>query len=470
MATLLKMPVSLKTTNFLTSVSRLEYVAITAILSFAVLLGLLTPKFVDVADGQVSKIVALPAAMLFGVMLLYDRRLSLMFVILFRSGADNALELTRLSIGGYPLGVGALINGCVILIAILLVLEKPRNVPSNAYIAWAPFLIALLMGLLNAPVKGDALRLSLAMLSHFAMFIASFNCVRNKQEFRHWIKLIVWSSLVPVLYSLVDFGMNHGAPDFRLRSTFAHPNVLAFYTTVVICLTFYLFKTLPKDTTAFQKFCLGMYHFVLLGVLALTQTRSAWIATAMTFGIYALIFERRYLLYMFILGGVALLIPGVVDRLTDLEQGNTVTANASLNSFAWRVYLWQTAVEWMKPASYFLGNGLLSFKEYSQLFFPLAGKMKWGAHSVYVEIFFELGITGLLAFCWLYLSVLRQLLRVVRIDSLAAFSLMMLVVNYLICCFSDNMLDYLSYAWYLWFAVGAGCALVLRLERELNQE
>lgn len=430
------------------------------IVLLAAMLGLITPAFVGIADGQLSKLVALPAAMLFGLMLLYDRRLSLMVIILFRSSADNVLELTRLSIGSYPLGVGALINGCVILIAILLVLEKPRQAPASAFGAWAPFLAVALFGVLVSPVKGDALRMFLTILSHFAMFIAGFHCARDKQEFRKCIKLIVWSSLVPVLYSAVDFWLHHGEAGFRLRSTFPHFNPLAFYTTVIIGLAFYLLKSLPKDAPPSHTVCLTLYLGALLGVLALTQTRSAWAATGITFGLYALLFERRYLLYMGMLGAIALTIPGVLDRLSDLGQGNTVTTYANLNSFAWRVYLWQTALDWMRPSSYLLGNGFYSFKEYSPVFFPLAGKIKWGAHSVYVQVLFELGVAGLLAFFWVYARVLKELFKLVKTDALAAFSLSMIILNFLVCCISDNMLDYLSYAWYLWFAVGAGCALV----------
>jgi len=460
MTPFLKMPALIKTSDFLRNPFRSEYLAVTAIMVLAAVLGLVTPMFVSLTDGQLSRMVALPAAMLFGILLLYDRRLSLMIILLFRAGADNALELTRLSIGSYPLGVGGLINGCVILIAMMLVFEKPKQVPAKAFTTWVPFLGLTLFGVLISPVKGDALRLFLTILSHFAIFIAGFYCARDRLEFRKCIKLIVWSSVVPVAYSFVDFALNHGMPDFRLRSTFSHPNVLAFYITVVIGLLFYLFKSLPKDATPGDKVCMTLYLFVLLGVLAMTKTRSAWAATAISFGLYAVLFERRYLVYMFVLGAVALMIPGVADRLADLEQGNTVTAYANLNSFAWRVYLWQCALDWMRPSTYLFGNGFQAFKEYSVIFFPLAGKFHFGAHSVYVELLFELGIAGLLAFCWLYFGTLKELARLVKIDALAAFSLILLVLNFLICCFSDNMLDYLSYAWYLWFAVGLGCAQV----------
>jgi hypothetical protein len=460
MAALLKMPTALKVPDFLRNPFRPTYLMVAAVLLIAVILGLFTPIFVGMIDGQVSKMVALPAAMLFGLMLVYDRKLSLLMIILLRASSDNVLELTRFSIGGYPLGIGALINGCVIMIALLLVFEKPKQAPSSAYSAWAPFLVVTLLGVLISPVKGDAIRLYLSLLSYFAMFIAGFYCARDKLEFRQCIKLIVWSSAIPVLYSFVDFALHRGLGEFRLRSTFGHPNVLAFYATVIIALAFYLLKTLPaKSPTRYQVF-LSLYIVVLLGVLALTKTRSAWAATGISFGLYALLFERRYLIYIFLLGAGALMIPGVLDRFTDLSQGNTVGTYANLNSFAWRVYLWQTAMEWIRPSTYFFGNGFQSFKEYSPIFFPFAGKTNFGAHSVYIQLFFELGIAGVLGFCWLFFSVLKQLKNLVKIDPLAAFSLIVVVVNFLICCFSDNMLDYLVYAWYLWFAVGAGCALV----------
>lgn len=462
MAALLKFPTSITVPDFLRNPFRPSYLMVAAMLFIAVFLGMFTPLFVALTDGKVSKMAALPAAMLFGLMLLYDRKLSLLVILLFRSSADNVLELTRFSIGSYPLGIGALINGCIILIAMLLVLEKPRETPRGAYSAWVPFMLMALIGVVLSPVKGDALRLYLVMLSNCAIFVASFHCVNNKQEFRQCIKLIVWSSAIPVLYSFVDAALHIKNSGFRLQSTFGHPNVLAFYITVIIALAFYLLKTPPVSGRAHtrNKVFLGLYLVVLLGVLALTKTRSAWAATAFFFGLYALIYERRYLIYMFLLGVCALMIPGVMDRITDLEQGNTVGTYANLNSFAWRVYLWQTGIDWMPRSTYLFGNGFQSFKEYSVIFFPFAGKTNWGAHSVYVQLFFELGAVGILTFGWLYFRVLKELVKLIKIDSLAAFALILVVVNFLICCYSDNMLDYLVYAWYLWFAVGAGYALV----------
>ena len=466
MAALLKLPGSIALPDFIRNPFRPTYVIVALAMLVACFLGLLTPIFVALTDGKLSKVVALPAGMLFGLMLLYDRRASLLLIILLRSSADNVLELTRLNMFGYALGVGALINGCVILIAMLLVFERPRVTPGSAYAAWVPLLISIAIGVVMSPVKGDAIRFYLSVLSYFMVFIAAYHCVNDRAQFRQCLRVIVWSSLIPVLYSAVDVALHHGVGEFRLQSTFSHPNVLAFYTTTVIAVAFYLLKTQPPGPLTRDKVFLSCYLVVLLGVLVLTKTRSAWAAVAFSFALYALLFERRYLLYMFVLGCIGLMIPGVLDRLTDLQQGNTVATYATLNSFAWRVYLWQTAMEWIKPATYVLGNGFQSFKEYSPIFFPFAGTTNFGAHSVYVQLFFELGAVGVLTFCWLYYRVLRELAKLVKLDKLAAFSLILVVVNFLICCFSDNMLDYLVYAWYMWFAVGAGCAMVRNAARD----
>ena len=76
-----------------------------------------------------------------------------------------------------------------------------------------------------------------------------------------------------------------------------------------------------------------------------------------------------------------------------------------------------------------------------------------------MQLLFELGVFGLVAFFWLAGSMMRQLWALLKLDRLAGYTLLVLVANLLVCSFSDNMFYYLSYNWYLWFAVGAGCAV-----------
>lgn len=463
MATLLNWPSlkSLKAPDILKHPFRPVYLLGALLVCAAAVLGAATPLLVDLMNGSLGKLLALPAALMIGLLIIYDRKLTLLMIIVLRASGDNVLELTRFSIGSYPLGIGGVINGMVILLAIMLVLEQPRNMPRRGYTAWWPFLLLTLLGLILSPERGEAARLFLTQVSYFAMFVGGYYCVRTREDFRAVLKLVMWSSAIPAVYAFVSMAMagGHIGGEFRLKSTFGHPNVLAFYLTVVIALAFYLLKTLPANATMRVRVFMSLYLIVLLCLLLLTKTRSAWSAVGLAFGLYALIFERRYLIYMGVLGAIGLLIPGVGDRLLELGHGNEVTIYANLNSFAWRVYLWQTGIAYMHPLSYLTGNGLQSFIKYSIIFFPFAGKINYGAHSVYVQLLFELGVFGLVTFFWLAYSMLRQLWPLLKIDRLAGYTLMVLVINLLVCSFSDNMFYYLSYNWYLWFAVGAGCSL-----------
>lgn len=463
----LKMPDLSRLPDFVRHPFRSRYLVVMGLMLAAAMLGVITPLYVLVMGEKLSKVMALPAAMLFGLLLIYDRKLTLMVIILLRAGAEKALMLTSLTMGGIPLGVGGLLNGCVIMIAAMLVFERRDVVPRIALLMWVPFLLILTVQIIPSPSPGEAVRQTLALVSYYAIFIAGFFCGGSREQFRNAIKLVVASSLIPVMYGLVELAMNFSS-EFRMYSTFSHPNVLAFYLTVVISLTFYLIQSMPKEAPGWQRLAMAAYLFLLIGTLLMTKTRSAWGATAICFALYGVLFDRRYLVYMALGGVVALLLPGVGDRLLDLTQGNEVVTYANLNSFAWRVFLWQTALDWMSPLSYFLGNGLQSFKFNSINFFPFAAGVNWQAHSVYVQLLFEMGAVGLATYLWLSWRALKGLWPLIRIDRLAAFSLIMLVFNFLVCAVSDNMFDYLVYNWYWWFAVGAGSAWALHVPRELK--
>ena len=206
-----------------------------------------------------------------------------------------------------------------------------------------------------------------------------------------------------------------------------------------------------------------LYMVALAVVLALTKTRSAWMACVAMFACYGIFFQRRYLVYLVVLGACALLLPGVSDRVLDIA-GKTpaISSLTPLNSFEWRVSLWKSGLSWMEPARYLLGYGLQAFAYFATTFFADSGGINWGAHSVYVELFFELGALGVAAFFWMYGSVLGLLRKLLPIDRMAGFVLLILVVEYLVISASDNMLDYLSFNWYLWFICGAGIALATK--------
>lgn len=429
---------------------------------FAILVGVAVPGFVGAVDGSPAKALALPALLLLGMLLVASRMALLVGILLLRAFCDVFFDATRISLGATQIGLGFLVNIFVILIALLLVIEKPQQLPKKMFLAWLPFLLICVCGVVIAPGVAEALRVLLAQLSYCAIFVCAFYIVRTPEDFKRCARIVLYSSVLPLLYALIDIAVKGGVSGpngARLQATFAHPNIFAFYLTLVIAVGFYVLKSDTYKLTQGQRIGLGGYVCLLLVMLLLTQTRSAWIACGAMFLGYGLLFERRYLVYMLVAPVLALMIPEVRDRVLDLGAGNEVKLYAKLNSFAWRQYIWESGLEWMQPSRYLLGYGIDSFAFYSPTFFPLAGKTHFGAHSMYVQWLFELGALGLGACLWLFGRVLWTLKGLAGSNRLGAFLLVVMVLQYLIVSASDNMAAYLAFNWYFWFMLGAGCAL-----------
>ena len=430
----------------------------------ALAVGLALPLYAEAMSGSVVRLLALPALLVLAIVFLYDRLMLLALVLLLRAAGDLVFENTRVAVGGLAIGFGGLVNAFVILIAVLLVAARPERFPRRMGAPWAGFLITALVGVGMAPNAGDAVRSYLGLLSYFAVFVSAFHFVKGEGDFKVCVKLVLLSSLLPAAYGFAELalhGLAGGLQAFRLKSTFSHPNIFAFYLTLVLLLALYALKSPTVVLTPLRRALVTAYVPVLLGLLLLTQTRSAWVACFATFTLYALMFERRYLVYLLLAPALALLVPGVRERVLDLGSGNEIVQYAKLNSFAWRLQIWEYGLRWIGPGNLPLGYGLGAFKHFAPVFFPYSGGVNFGAHNIYVQILFELGVLGLAAFAWLFARLFATLRRMAAVDRLGAFVAIALVVEYLIISASDNVLAYLAFNWYVWFVLGAACAVAL---------
>ncbi|MFJ3045120.1 O-antigen ligase family protein [Herbaspirillum chlorophenolicum] len=431
-------------------------------LLLALIIGIIVPIFAGMVGDSYARLAALPALFILGGLMIFNRTLLLLIIVLLRSAGDIVLEATRATnASGFSPGLGGAINALIILIAFLFVVEKPQRLPRAVMVPWIILLAVSFYGLAVSPELGAALKIVLSLLSYCAMFICAFYIVRTPEDFRSLVKLVIWSSVLPALYGVVTVALNArgGLSGFRLQSTFGHANILAFYLTLVLSMGLYVLKSPEFRLTQLKRIGLMSWMFFLMGLLLLTQTRSAWIACFLMFFLYGTLFERRYLLYLMVLPLIALMIPSVHERIAQLDSGNTVETYAKLNSFAWRVLLWKSGLHWMSPSHYLQGYGVESFLHYSVVFFPLAGGVPWGAHSVYVQWFFDTGLIGIAAYFFVFYAVIRMLAKLYPADKLAACMLIFIAVEHLIVSASDNVLAYLAFNWYFWLLCGAGCAL-----------
>ncbi|RZI61074.1 MAG: hypothetical protein EOP37_08740 [Rubrivivax sp.] len=437
-------------------------------------LGLVCVVMGDMVAQKPVFFVVLPVALVVVFMFLANPKSLLFTIILLRAIGNPVLEEARFASFG---GLGGLMNLAVILLAVVFWMREPRRIPRVAWMVWVPFIAMQAVGLLYSPDRLPELRTFLGTLSTMAMFVVAFYVVDDWTSFDRILKLVIWSSVPVAIYTLIAIARgdvhisNDPAAMGRYKGPFSHPNILAFYLVLMQGVLLYLWKnarTLAHSTTA-QRLAMAFYLLILLALLGATKTRSAWMAAGAMFFLYGLLFERRFLLYLLLVPLLALLVPDIRDRVLDIGQGNVVVQYAKLNSFTWRRVLWEDAITWMAPMRYAFGYGSGGFFFNSPTFFSLSGGMTTGAHSVAVQMLFDVGVVGLAAYYWKYWRAAQIFWRFRREDALLSAMFIALLIGYVVVSLSDNMLSYLVFNWFFWFVMGAGCAIVCHEKADIGR-
>lgn len=430
----------------------------------AVLCGVIAALFSDVAGANPVRVAALPVVVALLILLVADKRTLFYLIILLRSAGDPIFSLGKFDLGGASIGIGGALNGLVILIAALFMWQRPGVVPRHALAMWTGFLLVVLVAAIRSPVPGDSIRLFLVQLSYCAVFVIAFHMVQSRADLKCCIRVVLLSALVPILYASAQVATDLLAGSvggMRINGTFSHANVFAFYLVLLVAVVMYVLKGDALRPSPTERRLLWLFVPVLLSFLLLTGTRSAWIACLLFFLLYGFFIQRRYLIYVAVALLVALLMPWVTERLANLASGNEFVQGGSLNSFAWRLSLWESALPWIK-AKWLLGHGLESFLHYSPDFFRLdffkRAAFGVGAHNTYLRLLFETGLIGLSSYLIVFGVLLFMLRQGGQSDRVGSTVSIIVVIAYLVISASDNMEYYLAFNWYFWFFLGLVCA------------
>ena len=399
----------------------------------------------------------------FGIAFALGLRRAVLAVLLVRSSCDPLFTLTQSD--GRGMGLGAVVNALVIILALLFFLESPALIGS-AILPWAAFLMTALASVIGSPEPTmKALRGFFVLTSYAAVFAFPFALIRSRQWALRCLTVVMCSSIIPLAYAFVELasGSAATADGIRVSSTFG-VNIFAHYLVVLLALTLFLLRSSLVSLSPRVGRWLLLYQPIIVILILLSGVRSAWVSCAIVLIVYASTVDKRYLLGLSLVP-LLIFVPGVEERLLDLQAGWLDYGYGRLNSYAWRQILWQSALDWLmeNPSEYLvLGYGLGSFEHYLPMFFPrvAAGGAveRVGAHNVFLQIFFEMGILGLLAFLCLFVALFAKLKIGYSFDKGGAIILMGLALAQLAASYSDNMLDYLAYQWYFWFVMGVVCA------------
>ena len=423
-------------------------------LLFAALFGIASAfvilRVLPMGDKNVLFLLALPLVGLFFLLILIDAKTALILLLFTRASLNYVIELTRVDILGQNIGIGGGINLFVLILALVLMIQKPGVIfESSISKHWIFYLLICALAVVYSPVRGRGARLFLNLLSYYCMLTLPFILINRFEDKKFWLKVLFFSTILPVCFAnsdLIRSGTFAEVTEERIQGTLTHPNILAFYLIFVITLVFYIFKCHPFSLNKFGKTALRIYMLNLFVLLGATKTRGAWLACWGLFFLFGLLKERRYLLYSLIAPFLALSIPFVNERVSDAIGPGA----AEGNSWSWRLELWRKT---LSPVSVRLlfGSGLASFESVSE-------SEGYGAHNTYLQVIFETGVLGIAAYLGIYLKLLRAFYTKAR-NTFAHLStehtiLFCYTVSYAIASFGDNMLYYLPLNWYVWFFMG----------------
>lgn len=442
------------------------------VLAFGTALGLL--YFSPMLTKNVMFVALIPFAALYVLVMFLDAKWMMLLLLYTRSLLDPILNMTKFgSEGGGGAGMGAVLNLLVIALVVILLCRFPGQITGHRVFirTWLFFLGFCFLSVLLSPDRIKSFKLWTNLLTYLCIVLIPFMIVKKPEDKKFWIKTLLYSSYLPVALAYVGVVTKH--PFFyafeRLKGTFTHSNILAFYLALVIAVVFYILKTKQFGLSFEKRALLWIYQLLLLVLLIITQTRSAWISCAGLFVIYSVFKERKYLFILMIIGPLIFLIPQVQSRLSDLSEGTGTRTYEKLNSMAWRLKLWESSLDSIKrrPVS---GYGLGTFEQMSVDFFSLEKKTGAPAHNSYLELLFETGVIGLLSYLAIYWAILKELFSKmkskVRLLSVEATVVFAYTIGYILVGLSDNTLYYLAFNWYFWFFIGLILQSFLLSDRE----
>ena len=372
--------------------------------------------------------------------------------------------------------------------------EYFRKIP--ALIPWLVFIGWISLTAFYSYDVISTIRETIKAANLFALLgICHIMSIKYKGEFsKNFLKSLIAGAILPLLAAVYQLlsrtGMDIDDVSNRIYGTFAHPNILATYTLLLLMVLISELRRVSNDGTrhdfvkskklslkempAWSKWLV----LFLLAMIAFTYTRIAWIGAALLFVILGLVYQRK--ITAIILSGIvlffALFYPlnnyliqnyninlqtsGLISRLTSRSEDS--------DSVKWRISLANKVLPLFRQR-WFLGYGYGSFpkvwddnKDVGNIWDTTSE-----AHNDYIKVAFESGVIGLILFLWIFFSLLykqinfavknqrRVSMDVTRHDLVKSNIVFIAGIGiYLILSLSDNMLHHTPMIWWMWAVWG----------------
>lgn len=309
------------------------------------------------------------------------------------------------------------------IILLLFLIYKNKNtplLPSKIDFFMVLFIVSMLLGIVAANNKTDAIRIFVIAVSALIFHLCTLTALNTDKKITDFLKIIsVMISLTAVIAIIqriagievdpefVDLANNEGMPG-RVFSTMENPNN---YAELLVLFMPFMFALFVNETKVKLKVFWGILAVVSFIALAMTYSRSCYIAIAIATVVFLLVYNYKLILPVVILAIFA--IPFLPETIF-----NRILTIGSLSdsSNSYRLYIWDACVHLI--GNYGISGLGIGPEAFTSFYKPIAHTHAIKAphsHMLYLELILEYGIVGFIGFMGYYIRLIRNGFKSVKL-------------------------------------------------------
>lgn len=281
------------------------------------------------------------------------------------------------------------------------------------------FSLSILCAILISPALMDSIRTALFFFAAILFMLIVWMSVNNEADLKTTVNAFIIGLFVMSLFAMVqkvigvevdplltDVATNEGMPG-RVYATVGNPNNFA---EIIVMIIPFIYAMFFASETAKKKWAYGGILLAALAALAMSYSRSGYVAFAISTIVFILIYDWRLLLPLIPIG--LLCIPFIPETVI-----NRIFTIGSLedSSNAYRIYLWDGTGKMIKD--YFISGIGIGTEAFAKVYPPYASALAAKAphsHMLYMELLIELGFLGVSSFLIYMFSIIRRGFSVVK--------------------------------------------------------
>ncbi len=277
------------------------------------------------------------------------------------------------------------------------------------------FAVSIPAGICITPAPSDGLRVAFFFLTAILFMLLCAGGIPNQKTLHGFLRILLIGLGIFCSFAIIqrfigvevnpeftDIANNEGMPG-RVYSTVSNPNNFA---EILVLLLPFAYALLLNTKKTGAKLAWGVVILLALVALAMSYSRSCYIAFALTVLIFIALYDWRWLLPLgiFAIFCIPLLPETVLNRILTI-------GSMSDSSNATRIYIWDGVFAMMREHG-ITGIGL-GPKAFGELYPPFAhdfARKAVHSHMLYMEMFVELGLIGGISFLVFMFSCIKKAL------------------------------------------------------------